>query len=205
MSKEQMILNLNLLRSNMNIFYLSNNVTECAEQHVDKHCVKMILEYAQLLSTAHRFLDGTVGIVKQNGRNLKQYTLTNPLLENILYKATHANHPSAVWVRLSAENYQWLTCLLAALCTEYTYRYKRVHKVESSGLLNTLLFNVPKNIPFRKFSEPTPAMPDEFKTASSIESYRNYYTGSKSHMFVWKNREVPNWITTKESNANLSI
>jgi hypothetical protein len=26
----------------MNIFYLSKNVTECAEQHVDKHCVKMM-------------------------------------------------------------------------------------------------------------------------------------------------------------------
>lgn len=29
----------------------------CANAHVDKHVVNMILEYAQLLSTAHRVLD----------------------------------------------------------------------------------------------------------------------------------------------------
>jgi hypothetical protein len=28
----------------MNIFYLSHNTTECAKLHVDKHCVKMIVE-----------------------------------------------------------------------------------------------------------------------------------------------------------------
>ena len=27
-------------------------------KYKDKHCVKMILEYAQMLSTAHRELDG---------------------------------------------------------------------------------------------------------------------------------------------------
>ena len=42
----------------MNIFYLDNDVDVCAQMHVDKHVVKMILEYAQLLSTAHRLLDG---------------------------------------------------------------------------------------------------------------------------------------------------
>ena len=43
----------------MNIFYLDHNVTKsCAEQHVDKHVVKMIVEYAQILSTAHRMIDG---------------------------------------------------------------------------------------------------------------------------------------------------
>ena len=42
----------------MNIFYLDKEVVPCAQMHLDKHCVKMILEYAQLLSTAHRVLDG---------------------------------------------------------------------------------------------------------------------------------------------------
>ena len=42
----------------MNIFYLDEDVQKCAEYHVDRHVVKMILEYAQLLSTAHRVLDG---------------------------------------------------------------------------------------------------------------------------------------------------
>ena len=47
----------------MNIFYLHKDTRKCAEYHNDKHTVKMILEYAQLLSTAHRFLDGTPTVV----------------------------------------------------------------------------------------------------------------------------------------------
>ena len=46
----------------MNIFYLSSCPQEAAESHNDKHCVKMILEYAQMLSTAHRELDGDVPV-----------------------------------------------------------------------------------------------------------------------------------------------
>jgi len=42
----------------MNIFYLDRDPRICAEMHLDKHVVKMIIEYAQLMSTAHRVLDG---------------------------------------------------------------------------------------------------------------------------------------------------
>ena len=42
----------------MNIFLLNENPLLCAEQHCDKHVVKMVIEYAQLMSTAHRYLDG---------------------------------------------------------------------------------------------------------------------------------------------------
>ena len=42
----------------MNIFYLNNDPKVCAQMHNDSHCSKMIIEYAQLMSTAHRYLDG---------------------------------------------------------------------------------------------------------------------------------------------------
>ena len=42
----------------MNLFYLHNDPVKSAEMHCDKHVVKMIIEYAQMLSTAHRMLDG---------------------------------------------------------------------------------------------------------------------------------------------------
>ena len=42
----------------MNIFVLDKNPIKAAQQHCDKHVVKMILESAQMLSTAHRILDG---------------------------------------------------------------------------------------------------------------------------------------------------
>ena len=62
----------------MNVFYLDPNPVKCARMHVDKHVVKMIVEYAQLLSTAHRVLDGTETIEKtKNGRKIKRYRFTN--------------------------------------------------------------------------------------------------------------------------------
>ena len=42
----------------MNIFYLHKDPEISAKMHCDKHVVKMIIEYAQLMSTAHRILDG---------------------------------------------------------------------------------------------------------------------------------------------------
>jgi hypothetical protein len=176
----------------MNIFYLHNDTVECAKQHNDKHVVKMILEYAQLLSTAHRVLDGhEVTELTANGRKIRRWKLES-YLDSKLYKSTHANHPSAIWVRQSHKNYIWLSQLLYAVCKEYTYRYGRTHKVEEVGLMETL-FEWPVNIPAGEFTEPTPAMPECYKVASSINSYQNYYIGAKQHLANWKKREVPIW------------
>ena len=178
----------------MNIFYLDRDVIKCAEMHNDKHCVKMILEYAQLLSTAHRVIDGIITEgVSTTGRKRKSYFLSDSR-ESILYVATHINHPSAIWVRQSRDNYAWLFQLLDKLCKEYTYRYERIHKVESSGLLDKLWF-VPSGIAeHASFTEPTPAMPDEVKiVGDSLASYRNYYIKNKAHLASWKKRNIPEW------------
>lgn len=159
----------------MNIFYLSNNPVECARQHVDKHVVKMILESAQLLSNAHHMLDGDQ-VIKP------------------IYKLTHKNHPSALWVRGSDAHYSWLHKLLGALCNEYTFRYEKIHKVERDNLLNVLA-DPPINIPkLGWLCDPTPAMPDEYKAETSVQSYRNYYIGAKSGFANWKKRETPDWF-----------
>lgn len=178
----------------MNIFYLDHDVRKCAEMHNDKHVVKMILEYAQLLSTAHRVLDGVlIDGVSNSGRKRKQYIL-NSELDKVFYSATHINHPSAVWVRQSIPNYMWLAEMLEVLCGEYTYRYGKVHKVERDGLMQALKNNFPKNLPDAPFTEPTPAMPDDLKVkGDSIKSYRNYYIKNKTHLANWKSRKVPDW------------
>ena len=75
----------------MNIFFLDNDTKQCAKYHCDKHVVKMILEYCQLLCTAHRVLDGDD---------------LDPWMDKTLYKIAHKNHPSTVWVRQNARNYQ---------------------------------------------------------------------------------------------------
>ena len=178
----------------MNIFYLDNNPKVCAEMHVDKHCVKMILEYAQLLSTAHRFLDGVPKLEcsETTGRKRTSYILSDDR-NDLLYRATHINHPSAVWVRQSDANYVWLFRMFGALMDEYTYRYGKTHACERlADALSHKPNNIPKNVPF---TEPTPAMPDTYKVAGdSIQSYKNYYLGDKQRMFSWKNREAPSFV-----------
>lgn len=176
----------------MNIFVLDQDPKICSQYHVDKHVVKMILELAQLLSTAHRVLDGVESVSIQNGRKLKIFELPD-YREEILYKPTHINHPCAVWVREIRENYCWTYALLDELCIEYSYRYDKTHKVESSGLLTQLLIE-PENI--KPGHEKTPfalAMPEEYRSSDPVESYRAYYNGSKRDMFSWKNRQVPEW------------
>ena len=167
---------------------------------MDKHVIKQILEYAQLLSTAHRVLDG-VSTTSKRATTGRQHTTYN-LPDNrdvMLYSATHINHPSAIWVRQSLSNYMWLSHLLVDLCKEYTYRYGKVHKCERDGLVNLLLNNVPNNIPNAPFTEPTPAMPDVVKiSGNSIASYRNYYIQNKQHLASWSgkvnSRQIPEWF-----------
>ena len=176
----------------MNIFYLHNDPQTCAQMHNDKHCVKMILEYAQLLSTAHRLIDGTlVDSVSKTGRKAKRYVLPDSR-ESVIYTATHSNHPSAVWVRQTDSNYCWLFSLFQALMAEYSYRYEKVH---ACSKLESHLSTLPRTIRQGSFTEPTPAMPDEYKVeGDSIASYRNYYLGSKYKMSRWTNQVMPEWF-----------
>ena len=175
----------------MNIFYLSKDPTECAQQHCDKHVVKMIIEYAQLLSTAHRVLDGEQYLDKtKNNRNIKRWRLDEN--EDLFYKASHINHPSAIWARKSNNNYTWLNLLFCALCEEYEHRYGREH--ETCRKMYGKLTSLPKNIPVGYFEDPPPAMPDYCKLPSSVDSYKKYYINEKANFAKWTKREIPEWF-----------
>lgn len=177
----------------MNIFFLSQNPTECAQQHVDKHVVKMTLEYGQLMSTAHRVLDGIPYTGKTvNGRNIQRWLLTDER-EQVIWKASHIKHPSGLWVRSSAAHYKWLYSLWLEMLSEYTFRYGKKHSAERMKPWFSVL---PQNIPDKGWlSDPTPAMPDTYKDSKSvIQSYRNYYLGDKKSFAVWKNRSTPTWF-----------
>ena len=174
----------------MNIFYLDRDPVTCAKQHCDKHIVKMILEYAQLLSTAHRVLDGAEHYEASNrtGRMIKRFWLEKP--KDKLYQATHIHHPSAIWCRENISNYIWLSDLFIACLKEYTYRYNKTHKCSE---LKELLLEPPEHITIGAFFPPTLAMPDEHKVSDcNIECYRNYY--HTKHFAKWTNRPIPEWF-----------
>lgn len=191
----------------MNIFYLSPNPKQAAEFHLDKHVVKMILESAQLLCTAHRVLDGTQtkqSKLTRSGklRDVKRYVLSNKFFDTTMYNATHINHPCAIWCRDSINNYMWLYDLFVALCDEYTHRYGKKHKTDH--LLRDLLKTPPVSISHTPFTPPAQAMPDVYKHADPVIAYRNYYVGAKAGFAKWTSRSIPEWfITPKENHANL--
>lgn len=177
----------------MNIFYLSESPEQCAEWMVDKHCVKMILETAQLLSTAHRVLDGNLTITEKNGRKKKIWILPD-LRNERLYGATHINHPSAIWARKTSGNYDWLYQHLLALLKEYTYRYDKEHKVETSGMVHSLYFK-PFFIERGECTVMPSCMDAEYKISEDpVMNYRNYYKIGKAHLHNWKRRNPPEWI-----------
>lgn len=173
----------------MNIFYLDNDPNICASYHNDKHVIKMILESAQLLSTAHRVLDGHRYVEIKNNRRISRWRLEHN--DDILYKATHINHPSNIWVRSSSENYIWLYELLFALCNEYTFRYNKMHK--TSELL-TALKVLPKHIPSGCMTSVPQAMPEKYHDNDSVIAYRNYYINEKIQFSKYTKREIPSWL-----------
>lgn len=164
-------------QDSMNIFVLDTSPTRAAKFHCDKHVVKMVLESAQLLSTAHQVLDGDKAI------------------EGI-YKPTHINHPCAVWVRESSDNYDWVYRLFTALCEEYKKRYGRVHLTDTK--MRHTLANFPKNLPTGPLTPFTQCMPDEHKTpGDAVTAYRNYYRQDKRAFAHWKNG-APSWWLAKD-------
>lgn len=180
----------------MNIFYLHYDTKICAQEHLDKHVVKMIVEYAQLLSTAHRLLDGTQYFDKsKNGRKIYRWKLEDER-EQKLYHAVSWNHPSAIWVRQDLSHYQWLWNLASELCQEYRYRYGgAADKQHKTSLVIQNLSFAPNNISRTGlFQEPPQAMPEDVKVpGDSIQAYKNYYIKYKKGFATWKVRGVPSW------------
>jgi hypothetical protein len=153
----------------MNIFVLDLEPKKCAEYHMDKHAVKMILETAQLLCGVH-WVTGS----------------------EAPYKLSHKNHPCSIWVRECYENYVWLCDLGMELCKEYSHRYGKRHK--SQDIIEWCIVNKPN---IRNNGDITPfalAMPDECKIGDTVESYRTYYIKEKYKIATWKNREIPYWF-----------
>ena len=142
----------------MNIFYLDRNPYKAAEMHYNKHVVKMVLEAAQLLCTAHHLSgDG-----------------------NVPYKKTHVTHPSAIWVRSSKANYMWCYEYMLALGKEYTKRYGKSHLTIEK--CRDILYNIPSNITIEDFYDPPQCMPDEYKMPDAIRGYQKYYEFGKAHL-----------------------
>jgi hypothetical protein len=139
----------------MNIFYLDKCPEKAARLQYNKHVVKMILESAQMLCTAHHHYGN----------------------DTVPYKKAHYNHPSTIWVREDFYNYIWLYDHMMALGDEYTKRYGKKHlSIEKCWWP---LSHRPPGIPEKGMTKMPQCMPDEYKDKCSIQAYWNYYIGEK--------------------------
>lgn len=150
----------------MNIFAIDNDPKQAARWLNNKHCIKLILESAQLLC-ADLHLNG----------------ISAP------YKLTHKNHPCRLWTSKSDANWMWLYEHAIELCKEYTGRYNKTHKTED------ILFSIMKLKtinPDHKLTDFVQCMPDEYKQEDAVLAYRTYYIKGKKHLAQWK-RNQPDW------------
>ena len=186
----------------MNIFILSKDPVEAAQLLCDKHAAgKMAVESAQMLSTAHRVLDGVSSRApSKSGKTLSKHWTLPDEREDMLYKAVHMNHPCTVWTMKSNNNYTWHYIHFAALCDEYTYRYGKVHATDK--LLREKLRDLPRNIPIAPKTQFALAMntnPECMYPNDPVRSYREFYQTKQDRFnMVWTNRQVPEWFKMKE-------
>lgn len=184
----------------MNIFVLDEKPKTAAIYHCDAHVNKMIVESAQMLSTAHRVLDGREERrPSKSGKRMVQYWV-HPTHEDVLYKAVHMKHPCTLWTMESLANYQWHYRLFNYLTLEYRWRYKKSNH-KSFELLGGILLNPPSNIPdvgLTPFRLAMGSNPECMNPDNPVESYRRFYeTKQERFNMRWTNRDVPSWFNQK--------
>jgi hypothetical protein len=153
----------------MNIFVLDTDPVLAAQMQCDKHLGKMLIEAAQMLSTAH-WMNGS----------------------KAPYRPAMVNHPCSRWARASVANYKWIQQHGMALANEYEYRYgwnnRAVYVVVS-------LEEPPEGIALKELTPFAQAMPDEYKHDDPVVAYRRYYKAEKAHFAKWqRGREKPAWM-----------
>ena len=187
----------------MNIFVLNKDPVLAAQEQCDKHVVKMIVESAQMLSTAHRMLDGQVYRKPSKSCKTMIKYYDHPELDDVLYKAVHHHHPCTVWTMESVCNYIWHYKHFVALCDEYMYRYGKRHLTDT--LLRSILMTPPVRIPRVERTQFKLAMGSnpECRFECPVESYRAFYqTKQDRFSMTWTNRPVPSWFEVKNERTS---
>mgnify|MGYP003132629705 FL=1 len=187
----------------MNIFALSRNPVEAAQQMLDKHIIKMPTETCQMLHTNILYMQ----YVKEHGKEpqLKDLKAFHLATESKLMKPAMLNHPSTIWARQTYANWNWLYEHGLALCDEYTYRYEKKH-----GTLQRILDCIPyfdvvfeHNFPKKRLQPVSIAMDDQYRIPNPmdipnwdfvIESYRHYYLEGKWRIAEWRKNRRPDWF-----------
>lgn len=183
----------------MNVFALDEVPFYAAKYHADVHVGKMLVELGQLMSTAHRVLDGEQHVETvtspKTGKvcKIKRWRL-DPERDAVFYKASHVNHPSARWIRETADNYWWAYLLFCGLAFQFAHRYDKEHLTATK--LQGYLKSLPQNIPVGARTPFALAMPPALQISDDpVECYRRYYVSKAGSMKMrWTKTKPPPWF-----------
>lgn len=168
----------------MNIFALDECPEKSAQNMINRHVVKMVVESTQMLQNCY-LSEQLIHAPRTMGGNIRKYS--------------YYNHPCSVWVRQSQSNFEWLLLHASGLLEEGQYRGFKNHFCQT--FIEWCHKNTPENI--KNCNTQTPfalAMPDVYKQDSPIESYRSYYIGDKKRdksnkwMMIYTKRSLPEWF-----------
>lgn len=167
----------------MNIFVTDPDPEISALWLDDKRQNKMIIESAQMLSTALRIV-----------------TNDDPAVCTGLYKITHRNHGCNIWTRTNQNNFMWLVFHALSMCHQYTDRSKKVHScqsiIESCSTFASLLPDEDRT-PFANHARSLEHGIDFSQVRDTDIAYRKYlvarWTTTDKRMPIWTGRPCPDW------------
>jgi hypothetical protein len=149
----------------MNYFILDKDLRKSAKYLDNSRIAKMIVETAQILSTAIQ---------------------TDKIIEG-LYKPTHKNHPVVKWARETMGNRYQLLMYMYWLIKEYESRYNKIHSSKKIFVILSRYIN--KDY---RTTRPALAMPDEFKSDDIVDSYRKYFLSKP--LVRYFESDIPEWF-----------
>lgn len=167
----------------MQIFWLHENHKRNAQLYNDKHCSKIILEIAQIISTAAR----------KNGAEHEK-----------LYKKTHENHPCVKWAEESTDN------IFNALSLMYELNQEKKRRFDSGShasfikmwsipwmklLEDTTIPDREKTVPPQAFRDCPKALTEGETWGDVIKGYRRYYQLEKAEISEWNHTNTPNFMS----------
>jgi len=166
----------------MNLFLLSWDLDACATSHINKHVGKMLLEITQMLYTAWHLGNPDGGWIVHCPKNKKG--------DHGYKKISNVNHPMAIWVRSSQQNYLFAARLALKLGEEFQRRYGHPHASLEHAMW--LFKHVPPcnhqvsskatygKVGLNYGVEPVPlCMPEKYFDEDPVKAYNNYYQGEK--------------------------
>jgi hypothetical protein len=152
----------------MNIFVLDQSPAIAASYHCDQHIHKMILESAQMLSTAmHTWY---------------------PHLSGYLYKPAHPNHPCTIWISANKENAFWVAELMYHL---NQIRLDLGSNDHASMFIYTMFHNNYDYMPGTKQDDFIFAGPLQYKLRPDLDIYQKYQEYYKLKQKLWLDTKRP--------------